>query len=120
MVKMESETLLNTITVENTGNTDLTGLSFVDTFKDLNGDLIVLSSGPIYDDSSISSLSSTLEVGEIKAYLATFIINQQAVNAGGVLTQFVYDSPGKSNNVFDVSDDRLQAMAMAMVIQPMT
>ncbi|MEC7084524.1 MAG: hypothetical protein VXW60_00135, partial [Bacteroidota bacterium] len=104
------DTIEYTITVENTGNTDLTGLSFVDTFKDLNGDLIVLSSGPIYDDSSISSpLSSTLEVGEIKTYLATFIINQQAVNAGGVSNSitFTASSPGKSNNVFDVSDDNL-------------
>ena len=104
------DTIEYTITVENTGNTDLTGLSFVDTFKDLNGDLIALSSGPIYDDSSISSpLSSTLEVGEIKTYLATFIINQQAVNAGGVSNSitFTASSPGKSNNVFDVSDDNL-------------
>ena len=104
------DTIEYTITIENTGNTDLTGLSFVDTFKDFNGDLIVLSSGPIYDDSSISSpLSSTLEVGEIKTYLATFIINQQAVNAGGVSNSitFTASSPGKSNNVFDVSDDNL-------------
>ena len=32
------DTIEYTITVENTGNTELTGLSFVDTFKDLNGD----------------------------------------------------------------------------------
>ena len=108
------DTIEYTITVENTGNTDLTGLSFVDTFKDLDGDIIVLSSGPIYDDSSISStLSSTLEVGEIKTYLATFIINQQAVNAGGVSNSitFTASSPGKSNNVFDVSDDNLPSDA---------
>ena len=104
------DTITYTITVENTGNTDLTGLSFVDTFKDLNGDIVNLSSGPNYLGSDMMGGSPTmLRVGEMATFQATFIINQQAVNAGGVSNTitFTASSPGKSNNVSDVSDDGL-------------
>ena len=103
-----------TITVENTGNTDLTGLSFVDTFTDLNGDILNLSSGPNYMGSDMIGGSPTmLRVGEMATFQATFIINQQAVNAGGVSNTitFTASSPGKSNNVIDVSDDGLPSDA---------
>ncbi|MGB1992209.1 MAG: DUF7507 domain-containing protein, partial [Flavobacteriaceae bacterium] len=104
------DTIEYTITVENTGNTDLTGLSFVDTFTDLNGDILNLSSGPGYLGSNLSGgTPTTLRVGELATFQATFIINQQAVNAGGVSNTitFTASSPGKSNNVSDVSDDGL-------------
>ncbi|MBR63386.1 MAG: hypothetical protein CMC60_04975 [Flavobacteriaceae bacterium] len=104
------DTITYTITVENTGNTDLTGLSFVDTFTDLNGDILNLSSGPNYIGSDmIGGSPTTLRVGEMATFQATFIINQQAVNARGVSNTitFTASSPGKSNNVIDVSDDGL-------------
>jgi hypothetical protein len=46
-------------------------------------------------------------------FQATFVINQQAVNAGGVSNtiMFIASSPGKSNNVSDVSDDGLPSDA---------
>ena len=92
----------------------------MDTFKDLNGDLIVLSSGPIYFKYFISF--HQLSVGEIKTYLATFIINQQAVNAGGVLTQLHLLQVAQVNQIMYSMFLMIifQAMAMAMVIQPMT
>ncbi|MDG0968057.1 MAG: hypothetical protein P8N93_07085, partial [Flavobacteriaceae bacterium] len=102
------DTITYTITVENTGNTDLTGLSFVDTFTDLNGDIVNLSSGPNYLGSDMMGGSpTTLRINEMATFQATFIINQQAVNAGGVSNTitFTASSPGKSNNVSDVSDD---------------
>ena len=108
------DTISYTITVENTGNTDLTGLSFVDTFTDLNGDIVSLSSGPSYSGSDMTGGSpTTLRVGETATFQATFIINQQAVNAGGVSNTitFTASSPGKSNNVIDVSDDGLPSDA---------
>ena len=108
------DTITYTITVENTGNTDLTGLNFVDTFTDLNGDILNLSSGPVYIGSNMSAgTPTTLRVGEIATFQATFIINQQAVNAGGVSNTitFTASSPGKSNNVIDVSDDGLPSDA---------
>ena len=104
------DTITYTITVENTGNTDLTGLSFVDTFTNLNGDILNLSSGPNYIGSDmIGGSPTTLRVGEMATFQATFVINQQAVNAGGVSNTitFTASSPGKSNNVIDVSDDGL-------------
>ena len=108
------DTITYTITVENTGNTDLTGLSFVDTFTDLNGDIVNLSSGPSYLGSDmIGGSPTTLRIGEMATFQATFIINQQAVNAGGVSNTitFTASSPGKSNNVIDVSDDGLPSDA---------
>jgi gliding motility-associated-like protein/uncharacterized repeat protein (TIGR01451 family) len=108
------DTITYTITVENTGNTDLTGLSFVDTFTDLNGDIVNLSSGPNYLGSDMMGGSpTTLRINEMATFQATFIINQQAVNAGGVSNTitFTASSPGKSNNVSDVSDDGLPSDA---------
>jgi gliding motility-associated-like protein/uncharacterized repeat protein (TIGR01451 family) len=92
----------------------LTGLSFVDTFTDLNGDIVNLSSGPSYLGSDmIGGSPMTLRIGEMATFQATFIINQQAVNAGGVSNTitFTASSPGKSNNVIDVSDDGLPSDA---------
>jgi gliding motility-associated-like protein/uncharacterized repeat protein (TIGR01451 family) len=108
------DTIEYTITVENTGNTDLTGLSFVDTFTDLNGDIVNLSSGPNYLGSDMMGGSpTTLRINEMATFQATFVINQQAVNAGGVSNtiMFIASSPGKSNNVSDVSDDGLPSDA---------
>ena len=52
---------------------------------------------------------TSLRIGEKFTYTANFTINQQAVNAGGVSNTitFTASSPGKSNNVVDVSDDNL-------------
>jgi gliding motility-associated-like protein/uncharacterized repeat protein (TIGR01451 family) len=89
-------------------------LSFVDTFTDLNGDIVNLSSGPSYLGSDmIGGSPMTLRIGEMATFQATFIINQQAVNAGGVSNTitFTASSPGKSNNVIDVSDDGLPSDA---------
>ena len=43
-----------TIKVENNGNTDLTGLALVDVMTDLNGDLLSLSSQPVYMGSNLA------------------------------------------------------------------
>jgi gliding motility-associated-like protein/uncharacterized repeat protein (TIGR01451 family) len=104
------DTIEYTITVENTGNTDLTGLSLVDTLTDLNGELLALDALPVFVISNLAGHSLTsLRIGEKFTYTANFTINQQAVNARGVSNTitFTASSPGKSNNVFDVSDDNL-------------
>ena len=108
------DTITYTISVENTGNTDLSTLGFIDTFTDLSGEILNLSSGPTYIGSNMSAGTPTnLRLGEMATFQATFIINQQAVNAGGVSNTitFTASSPGKSNNVSDVSDDGLPSDA---------
>ena len=99
-----------TIKVENNGNTDLTGLALVDVMTDLNGDLLSLSSQPVYMGSNLAGGAPTvLRVGEVSTFEASFAINQQAVNAGGVsnTVTVVASSPSKTNDVSDISDDGL-------------
>jgi uncharacterized repeat protein (TIGR01451 family) len=99
-----------TVKVENNGNTDLTGLTLVDIMTDLNGDLLSLSSQPVYMGSNLAGGGPTvLRVGEVSTFEASFAINQQAVNAGGVsnTVTVVASSTGKTNDVSDISDDGL-------------
>ena len=49
------DTIVYTITVENKGNTSLSGLTLVDTLTDNNGSALSLSSGPIFTSASSGS-----------------------------------------------------------------
>ena len=95
------------ITVSNIGNVTLSSLTITDTIIDENLELLTLSSGPDFVSSSLSSAEGTLLVGESATYSATFVIDQQSVDSGGVLNSVyaVASSPGQSNNVSDTSDD---------------
>ena len=100
--------IVYTITAENTGNVELSGLSFTDTMTTYFGESLTLSSGPSYSSSTDASTSSgTIAVGETETYEATFTITQQAIDAGGVYNTLsaVASSPTNSNNVSDTSDD---------------
>ena len=76
------DTINYTITVVNTGNTTLTGVSITDTITDSAGEALTLTSGPTYGGTG--TFDGILDVGESVTYDATFVITQQAVNAGGV------------------------------------
>ena len=79
------DTLYYTIEVTNTGNVSLTDLTISTYFTDLNDNSLTLSSGPSWIGSNMTAATPTnLRVGEMARFQATFIINQQAVNAGGV------------------------------------
>ena len=101
------DSIVYQITVNNIGNVTLSSLTITDTITDENLTSLTLSSGPDFVSSSLSSTEGTLLVGESATYSATFIINQQSVNSGGVLNSVyaVASSPGNSNNVSDTSDD---------------
>ena len=110
------DTITYTITVENTGNTNLSDLTLVDTLTDFNGDLLTLDAPPVFVNSNLIGHSPTsLRTGEKFTYTASFTINQQAVNAGGTsnTVRVVASSPGKTNDVFDISDDGLPTDADA-------
>jgi gliding motility-associated-like protein/uncharacterized repeat protein (TIGR01451 family) len=101
------DTIDYTITVANTGNTDLRDVVLDDVISDLNGDRLTLTSGPNFFSASIGSIEGQLRQGESATYKASFIITQQAIDAGGVsnTVTVVASSPGKTNDIFDISDD---------------
>ena len=101
------DTINYTITVVNTGNTDLRDVVLEDVISDLNGDPITLSSQPIFDNASLGSNEGILRQGETATYYAAYIITQQAIDAGGVsnTVTVIASSPGKTNDIFDISDD---------------
>ncbi|MDB4716922.1 hypothetical protein OAF03_02020, partial [Flavobacteriaceae bacterium] len=96
-----------TITVENTGNQDLTGLNLDETFTNLTTDTLSLSSGPNYSTSTHSNAQGLLVYGETETYVANYIIEQLAIDGAGVSNVVIatISSPGNSNNVTDTSDD---------------
>ena len=101
------DTINYTITVANTGNTDLRDVVLDDVISDLNGDRLTLTSGPSFTSASLGSIEGILRQGESATYVASFVITQQAIDAGGVsnTVTVVASSPGKTNDIFDISDD---------------
>jgi len=107
------DTVTYTILVTNTGNTPLSGVTVVDTLTDQNGAPLPLTTGPTFVSASAASPEGTLEIGEVATYTATFVLDLQAVNAGGVsntvtaegLPVFAQGVPGTPAPVSDVSDD---------------
>ena len=96
-----------TITVENKGNRNLTGLTITDSLKDLSGGNLTISNGPFFSGSSLGSAAGSLKVSETATYIAFYIIDQAAVDAGGITNTVsaTASSPGNTNDVSDVSDD---------------
>jgi uncharacterized repeat protein (TIGR01451 family) len=101
------DTIVYTITVENKGNTSLSGLTLVDTLTDNNGVSLSLSSGPSFTSSSAGSSQGTLTLGETATYTASYTITQVAVDAGGTSNTVLAtaSSPGNIGDVTDTSDD---------------
>ena len=98
------DTINYTITVENTGNTTLTDISVSDIITDKASVGLTLTTGPTYDTSNTAT-EGTLDVGESATYSATFVITQQAVNAGGVLnTASVTSKDPSGTDVTDSTD----------------
>jgi uncharacterized repeat protein (TIGR01451 family)/fimbrial isopeptide formation D2 family protein len=101
------------ITVENTGNVDLTSVALIDTLTDINGGALTLTSGPTFDSSDNGSPEGSLAIGETATYLASFTIDVQALAAGGVSNTVTATGtpnippgiPGDPAPVSDVSDD---------------
>ena len=100
------DTITFLITVENTGNTLLSGVVVNDTFSDLSGNTLILTSGPFFVSANLGSGDGTLLAGETATYTATFVVNAQADNAGGVsntASATAIDPSGIPVN--DISDD---------------
>ncbi|MEQ6204566.1 hypothetical protein ABMC88_16115 [Sulfitobacter sp. HNIBRBA2951] len=93
------------ITVTNTGNQSLTAPVLTDTLLDADGQPLVMTVAPAFD-SSDGNADTTLDVGETWTYLASYDLDQQALDAGGVsnsVRAVATDPDG--NEVADTSDD---------------
>ncbi|BAO76682.1 T9SS C-terminal target domain-containing protein [Winogradskyella sp. PG-2] len=101
------DTVTYTITVANTGNVTLDGVGIVDTFEDANGNTLTLATGPTFvSTNQVGGVDGTLRVGEIATYTATYVIEQDAVDAGGFSNSVLADGDSPMNtNVDDTSDD---------------
>ncbi len=71
-----------TITVANTGNQTITGITLTDTFVDAQGDTLALTQAPTLSGGDTDG-DGDLDVGETWTYAARFDLTQQAIDAGG-------------------------------------
>ncbi|KZK84516.1 hypothetical protein PsAD13_01980 [Pseudovibrio sp. Ad13] len=107
------DTVHYTVTIENKGNTEVRNLSFSDTFKTLeNEDVLLLDSGPTFENASLGSAVGVLQRGEIATYKATYDLTVLAIDEGGVSYQVlatglpVYPAgAGTPAHIDDLSDD---------------
>ena len=101
------DTIVYTITVQNTGGTTLSNITLNDVLTDGNGTSLSLTAGPSFVSNSASSAQGTLAVNEIGTYTATYTISNAVENTSSVNNRVTVtaSSPGQSNNVTDVSDD---------------
>ena len=101
------DTITFTIEVENTGNVVLNDLDIIDTFTDVTGNMLTLTTGPLYVDSTLGSPEGTIIPEEIAIYTATYIITPEAINAGGVSNTVEASAIATNDGVIvqDISDD---------------
>ena len=80
----ERDIVRYTITVKNTGNITLSGLTISDTLTDANSSTLSLSSGPSFSGANQNSAQGILKVNETATYSALYIIEQSAVDTGNM------------------------------------
>ena len=99
------DTITYTLVATNTGNDALSSVSITDILSDLAGNALTLTMQPTFISSSSGAPQGSLQVGVQATYRATFIVNSQAMNAGGVSNTATVTAQGTSVSVFDTSDD---------------
>ena len=101
------DTIVYTITINNTGSTQLSSIALIDTLKDGNNNVLQLSSGPVFVSSNQGSSEGSLNPSESATYSATYIISNSDAGTGKVINTVTVNSssPGNNNDVTDISDD---------------
>ena len=90
------------IILSNTGNTNLVEYGIYNGIylTDFNGNSRALTNGLIFVSSTFNSGRSSSIPGEQHFYTATFIINQQALDSGGLTLQLTADGYSPSGNTY--------------------
>ena len=97
--------IVYTITVQNVGNVTLNTVVLSDTFVDAKGVALTPKPAPVFMSGDTNS-DGQLDETETWAYTARFVLNQQAIDAGGVSNQIVAAAVDPFNTpVTDTSDD---------------
>ena len=97
-----------TITVENTGNVDLSELTITDTLTDGAGQELTLTNGPFFSGADLGSGLGTLKVGETSSYIAYYTISSAVASTGSIhnSAEAKAKSPGSIDfDVIETSDD---------------
>jgi gliding motility-associated-like protein/uncharacterized repeat protein (TIGR01451 family) len=95
------------ITIENTGNIVITGISITDTMVDGNGMTLSLTSGPKFTNSTMESPRGVLQPGEIATYVATYRIIDRDLESDYIenIALATGSSPDDQDDVTDMSDN---------------
>ena len=104
----EGDIVRYTITVENTGNRKITGVTLVDVLTNDNPtDVTSNLDGPYFTSASLGSNNGTLEIDEIATYRAFYTITEDDADSGKLINTVTVtgSSPGNTDDVVDVSDD---------------
>ena len=96
-----------TITVSNTGNTSISGISFNDVITTSLGAQLSLNAAPTRISTSNGSAVGSLKVGEYATYVALFTIDATAFAAEKISNTVTVtaNAGGLTGNVSDTSDD---------------
>ena len=101
------DTIDYTIRISNTGNVTLNSLTLIDTITDATG--VALASSPLvtsFVSSDQNSTAGNLAVGETATYTTSYVIDQNAVDSGGVLNSVTADASSPAGtSISDMSDD---------------
>ena len=101
-----NDTVVYTITVNNTGNLLLTNVALTDVLTDGNGTALSLDAGPTFVSATDSSNSQILQIGGTSTFTATYTITQNPAYSG-IISNIVSVTANTSTgiNVSDQSDD---------------
>ena len=95
-----------TITVTNDGDVTLSNVQIIDMLTDYDGDSMELTSGPDFETASKGSVEGVLLPSEVARYKASFVINKDAIEAGGVQNRVeAFAETPLGFTISDMSDD---------------
>src|SRR5690606_8687437 len=84
----------------------LSNVALNDTFKDALGNTLNLTTKPVFDRATLGSSEGNLLVGEAAIYTATYIVEQQAVDAAEVRNSVTVSGESPSGTLItDISDN---------------
>ena len=95
------------ITVQNTGNVTVTGVGVnSDTLERQDGTPLALAAGPTFSSNDGGSPQGVLQVGETATFVATYVLVQADLDAGGIRNSAVVaGTPPRGPPVTDITDN---------------